>query len=216
MGNYYPKRVARHLVLKTELLANMLYGRLRAGASRPVPGELVYIPTREITQFVIGANGSRKRTGYLTSRKWQPQCAPIESFPKIAFCIAHFEKGIPWSKTGAYERMLEKIRQKGAMDGCKTFDDVVLRYSRVDEMFEDVKEKGKLDAAGPTGSTEHMRNGILVHIDQNGHPIFGLGGCHRFATAKILKLSEIPALIGFVHPNGLSTLERYRTVTMLR
>jgi hypothetical protein len=205
-----PKRLVLRSVQEVDLLANSMTARLRFGAARPMPGELLYIPPKDITHFLVGGTGNRRRTGYVTVGGWYPNTQPVEQFPKIAFCIAHFVHNVPWDKTGAYNRMLKKIEEKGVMDGCVTLSDVIKRYERVDQMFHQVKERGMLDPAGAAGSEYHRRNGVLVHIDSDGRPIFGLGGCHRFAVARILDLKHIPVLLGMVHPDGVKHLDKYR------
>lgn len=45
--------------------------------------------------------------------------------------------------------------------------------------------------------------GVYVHINRNGEAIFGGGGIHRFAIARILSLDTIPAQLGVVHEEAL-------------
>ena len=106
--------------------------------------------------------------------------------------------------------MMLKINEKGVHDNCKTLSDVKERYARLDKIFEQVKEEGQLRPAGLPYSKEHLTNGIIVHFDGEGTPLFGLGGCHRLAMAVVLDLPRVPVLMGMVHPRGAHKIETYR------
>lgn len=119
--------------------------------------------------------------------------------------------GVPWAETGAFDRMMAKIRVKGSADGCHDLESVIRRYEALDSVFEEVRAEGALRPAGPPFSRDHKQNGLLVHFGRGAEPIFGLGGCHRMAIAIVLELPTVPVLVGRVHPTahrlGLTALE---------
>ena len=186
------------------------YRRSLLRSKSPQRGELIYVPTHEVKLFVVGSDGRRKEAGHLSDPNWQPVVAPIHLFPKIQSCIDHWKHGVPWSCTFAYQRMLWQIQQKGVQDDCRNLRDVIERYERLDEIFEQVAREGQLRPAGSAFSSEHLRSGIILHFDRSAQPLFGLGGCHRLAMALVLDLPEIPALLGRVHPAAAKAIDRFR------
>jgi hypothetical protein len=47
--------------------------------------------------------------------------------------------------------------------------------------------------------------GVYIHIDRNSKVLFGGGGFHRLAIAKILKLNTIPTQLGVVHKKAINS-----------
>ena len=84
-------------------------------------------------------------------------------------------------------------------DNCKTQNDVYSRYQRLDNLYTYLKKGGRFKSQEQL-LKEHRGGGdIYIHIGRENNLIFGGGGCHRLAIAKILKLKSIPALLGIVH-----------------
>ena len=200
---------SRRLIRAARFHKRNLQKKVRYGAKAPLAGELIYVPTRKI-KFYDKSRGRRSCSGKITPRDWAPQYMSLRSFPKIQFCWQHWHDGIPWEETGAYERMMKRIAVKGSMDGCRTFDDVVARYNALDRVYETVKRDGCLRSQKELRSQKREDGGILIHIDRFGEPVFGLAGCHRMSMALVLDLAYIPAQIGFVHPDGVQHLYKYR------
>jgi hypothetical protein len=124
---------------------------------------------------------------------------------KVAACMARWGEGRSWEEAGAYARSLRAIAKKGSLDGCRTLDDVVQRYLKLDEVFARVSNEGRLrtraELEGPAAFRE--LGGIFINIDRDGRPVAGGGGWHRLAIARILHLPVIPAQVGLVHPAAL-------------
>jgi hypothetical protein len=133
--------------------------------------------------------------------------------PKMGISRLHWEQGLSWEETGAYEHVLARVAASGRpFDGCRDARDVVRRYTALDEVYDTVRAEGRLrcrDELGPGGYRE--RGGIYVHVDRDGNPIFGGGGTHRLAMALILGLRRVPAQLGVVHPRGIAELDRLRS-----
>jgi hypothetical protein len=125
--------------------------------------------------------------------------------------LMHWELGLSWRDAGAYDYMMGRIAQSGELDGCRTLTDVVKRYDRLDELFEQVQREGRLRAVPEVRpNTFREQGGVYMHIGRNNSPIFGTGGCHRLAIAKVLDLEEIPTQLGVVHPEALRIWTTYR------
>jgi hypothetical protein len=154
------------------------------------------------------------KSGSVVPGDWDKKGYPFKDGPVFNDAINHWVNGVPWREIGVYERKLEKIKIKGMSDGCTNYEEVISRYDKLDEVFENVKKDGRLrtqeELSGKKFILAKGRGEIEVFIDRHGDPIHGCGGNHRLAIAKILRLQLIPAKIGVVHPEGIQYLKRYR------
>jgi len=130
----------------------------------------------------------------------------MEEQPKYQICKKHFVDGKSWEEAGAYKHMQELIKKKQAkVDGCETYSDIVKRYKKLDHLYEKLKAgdtfKCYRDIQG-RGINRNL-NGVYIHFDRNCNPIFGGGGYHRLAIAKILNLNTIPCQLGVVHKKAI-------------
>ena len=121
----------------------------------------------------------------------------------MAAARLRWEGGASWEETEAYDQMLRLITQTGkSVDGCRSLDEVVRRYERLDAVFEQVREDRRLRSRSelplPDRGFREV-GGVYVHLGRSGQPIFGGGGFHRLAIARVLELPEIPAQLGVVH-----------------
>ncbi len=136
---------------------------------------------------------------------------PLSNLPKFAYCMRHWQDGLSWEESGAYDHIENLMESQNSVDGCRTRSDIIKRFEMLDAIFEAVRKAGELTAAGKLPNAIFREyGGVLVHIDRNGAPLFGLGGFHRLAIAKILKFPSFPAQIGLVHPDAIDMLEKYR------
>lgn len=172
---------------------------LRYGSDAPRFAERLWLHPYD----VVGALSSpinQKLRGPVATGDWDRHLVPLERLPKIAICLSHWEAGVSWRDAGAYDLMMSLIGETGhAVDGCSTFADVVKRYERLDRLFDTVSQERQLRAA----PFRREFGGVLIHLDRDGRPVFGGGGCHRMAIASILALSRMPARLGVVHQQAL-------------
>jgi hypothetical protein len=136
---------------------------------------------------------------------WDRQVRPIEEQPIVRIALAHWRDGLTWEEAGAYNLHMRRIEQKGGgrVDGCLTMDEVVARYQRLDETFEQVRVEGRLWSRAELGEPLRETGGVVFNIARDGSPVFGAAGCHRFAMALTLRLEVMPAMVGRVHPGIL-------------
>jgi hypothetical protein len=150
--------------------------------------------------FALWKEIPRDATGSVLAGDWDAALRPVEEVPKVAWCLAHWRDGLPWHATGAFEAMMVKIQERGVADGCRTFADVVHRYERLDDLFENVRKEGRLRTRREVDRNGFRESGgIYVHVARSGAPIFGGGGCHRLGLALVLQLPAVPVQIGVVH-----------------
>lgn len=192
-----------------DVLIPDLYRMARHGLFAPRWSERIWIDPMECTRAV--AVFPRNATGHVVGGDWDLRTSGIDSIPKIRMARLHWQDGVPWADTGAYDYMMARIGERGRLDGCRTLDDVVRRYEALDRIFAVVSREGRmLSRAELPGRSLREKGGIFVHIGRDNQPIFGIGGCHRLAMAQILGLSRIPAQLGVLHPLSLSTWRSLR------
>ncbi|MDO6825231.1 hypothetical protein [Marinobacter sp. 2_MG-2023] len=103
------------------------------------------------------------------------------------------------------------VSKTGVVDDCRTPEDVIERYRKLDSIWSDVKQRGSLPSRATLDANNFREvGGVLMHIGPGGEPIFSGAGCHRFAMALMLK-TPFPAQIGIVHRSALEILPQLRS-----
>jgi len=194
-----------------------LKNKIKYGTNGPEFGELIYInPNLHVTSLPFK---HRSSSGKVMSGDWdlQPQIN-LESTVIYKACHLRWEKDIPWEKTGIYDFMLDKIEKFGGfVDGCSNLEDVIIRYQKLDKLFKQISQTRRLKTQkelNPSAFNEH--GGLLFHIDRNNIPIYGGGGMHRFAMAKILNLNSIPAQLGVVHLSAIKDWKLHKSASIIK
>ena len=178
----------------------------RYGRSAPRFRELCYLkPSRRLF-------GLRRKTVRLEESSsvlggcWDMDQVNVTDLPAIRQCLLHWVEGLSWEQSGAFGRMLEELKLHGEVDGCRTFEDVVARYRRLDAVYAHAKATGRLRTSAERSDASHRQRehgGIVFHFDRHGLPVFGGYGQHRLAIAIALNLELIPAQVGVVHKCGV-------------
>lgn len=137
---------------------------------------------------------------------WDLAVRPLDDNPKYLAVARHLCDGVSWMDTGIIAYVQQKLREVGRYDDCETDADVIRRYERLDVITAQIRKEGRLRRQFELGTAlrgEH--GGIMLHLDRNGALIKGIGGAHRLAIARALKLPQIPVQIGVVHPLAISS-----------
>ena len=173
------------------------------------PMQLTRIYTRNPAQT---PDYKRRHSGMVLAGDWDRHTEPLDESWKIAACLAHFRDGKTWEDTGIYDRMQAMITERGQFDSCRTMDDIITRYQKIDALYADIQKNGFRDETVRKYGTLRLPEGVYVHLDRTGQPIFGAIGNHRIGIARALGLTRIPAQLGVVHPGALAgnALDRLR------
>lgn len=132
---------------------------------------------------------------------------PLDTHPKIDACNNHFISGRSREHSGMFDLMIELIDKFNGFDGCYNLEDIQKRYAKIDQLYDKVKTDGQLHSRKSFIANNHREfDGILIHINKNGEPVFHGSGCHRLSIARALKLEKIPCELGVVHKNALKTI----------
>ena len=135
--------------------------------------------------------------------------SPLQDEPLIIGCLAHWINGQDWDSTGLLRRLTKQVEEAGIADCCRSERDVIDRYERLDQLFDQVKMEGRLRSKIELGGYREM-GGVLIHIGPDGEFYFGGNGNHRLAIALALELDEIPAQLGSIHIGALGLLPALR------
>jgi hypothetical protein len=186
--------------------------RIKYGPTAPLFAERLFIRPSSCERAFSGWYDNAY-SGEVIEFDWPfSRVTNIIEVPKIKFCFDHWVNGVPWENTGAFEFMEHLIKKWGRrVDGCKSIDDIVGRYQKLDEIFVQVKKEGRLKTRkeiNPYNFRE--RGGIFFHIGPEGELFFSLRGAHRLAMALILEIKIVPIQMGRVHTSALSFLPEMR------
>lgn len=188
--------------------------KIRYGADAPEFAELIYVDPMQVNLYSFA--WKQKDSGRVLGGEWdQPQhLIPIDSRFKYKACIERWELNKTWEETGIYEFMLDFIAQrKSPVDKCSSLEDILARYERLDKLFEEIKACRNLKTQKELNpACFNEEGGIFIHIGRQNQLIFGGGGIHRLAIAQILRLNNIPAQLGVIHPEALKTWKAYKQV----
>jgi hypothetical protein len=192
---------------------------LRYWPDPPLSDELIWIDPKKVTHWYKPdpANGApkfrRRHSGKVVGGDWDLSRKPFDAHLKLNSVRAHYQNGVPWPETELFQRLLQKIEAGQMVDGCRSREDLVERYNRLDQIYDEAKRLGTLRPHGSVNDTRREHGGILVHIARDGTPLRDGGGMHRFALAVVLDLPLVPAQLGVIHPDAvkagvLDTLRR--------
>ncbi|MCK0149382.1 hypothetical protein MWU54_05065 [Marivita sp. S6314] len=192
-----------------------LANQLGQGSAAPKSQERIWIDPSRLTRIYTRnpaetPDFKRRHSGMVIDGDWDLKVEPIDQSWKIAACLAHFRDQAPWSDTGVYDHMTAMIAERGQFDSCRTMEDILTRYAQIDLLFDAIRTDGFRDDTVIKRGTPRLPEGVFIHIDRTGDPIFGAIGNHRIGIARALRLTRIPAQLGVVHPEGAPHLARYR------
>lgn len=202
-SHYRPKNRLRSL--QTDIL-----NWCRYGSAGPRFAEAIFIDPGRCELQVDCWN--RRHSGQVAGGDWDLAGTPLCESPKFQHCLQHWRDGLSWQETGAVEYLAELIAERrSAVDDCWTRTDIAERFETLDRLFEATSRSRRLltrQQLDPRNFRE--LGGIYMHIDRHGRPLFGGGGIHRLAIAKILRLPIIPAQVGVVHTSALPDWSQLR------
>lgn len=182
------------------------------GFQAPKYAERIWVEPLECDQILdSGTLRIREFIGRVTSKEWDScRQLSLDENVKIKYCRKHWIEGLSWAESGAYDYLMDQIEQFGTVDKCNTLEDLQVRFKNLDTVYNAIKRTGELLPVNNfRKNTFREENGILIHINAQGKPVFGGSGHHRIAIAKILNL-KFPAMLGMVHTDGVKHLKNFR------
>ncbi|WP_348541098.1 hypothetical protein [Thalassococcus arenae] len=185
-----------------------LYNRVRFGDLAPLSDAAIFVDAETVVDRYdhdrAGRRFRRQDSGAVIGGDWDQFRSDVEADTKLVSCRMRYEGGAEWADTPVYQRMLAEIARGHDPDGCATETALQARYAELDRIFEETRKRGRLLRASETPQAYRREHGgIFLHVARDGTCLRGGGGAHRFAIAKILRLTAMPAQIGVVHPQAV-------------
>jgi hypothetical protein len=182
------------------------------GLMAPLYAERIWIDPLQCKFRIKGYPGE---SGSVIESTWPPhkenEITLLEEHKLFEYCVEHWVNGVPWHNVGVYENMEKLIFERGTLDGCKNIDDIVNRYRKLDEVFEEVRKDNRIKTRKELNSKNFREEGgIRINIGPLGELVFGPGGQHRLYIAIILGLRLIPSMLGCVHVDSINYLSELR------
>ena len=137
--------------------------------------------------------------------EWDLHVAELSGRGKSVALRKRFVEGAAWEETGIYDIIRRAIARKGGVfDGCRTQADIVARYDRIDRLYAEVREEGRMRTPWEIEpQPKAQRNGIRVRMARDGRLLFAGRGHHRLAVGKALRLRHVPVALEIAHPNAV-------------
>lgn len=177
---------------------------LRYGRDAPLLFERVWFDPQACTTRTE-AHKPYRLSGQVIGGDWDIEAVPFADHPVARACRSHWVDGVSWEGTGIIDWLLARIEQKGrAVDRCRTREDAMARYQKLDRLFEQVRSEGRLRTRRELGDRQvRERGAIRIDVGRDAQPILSWAGHHRLVMAQILELPRIPGQLQVVHPGAI-------------
>ena len=180
---------------------------LRYGIHAPKSAQLIWLNPAAINRMVAINKETNKRmfmprrqfTGRILGGDWDVKTIDFANSSKYIGCYDRYVKNISWEETALVKGHLKKLRLQGRHSKGNTKAEILFRYAQLDDLYATAIRDGLATRKQIHPEAFREEGGIYVHLSRDGSPIFGGGGFHRLAIAKLLNLDLIPAQLGVVH-----------------
>jgi hypothetical protein len=187
--------------------------RFRFGKSAPKFCERIWVDAEEVSEYVgnepiteLTGQHRNLASGMVVNWNQIKIVTPLRDQMKMKYCIRHWSGGVPWEELGYFDFMRSVARHRK-----DSLEVIRARFAMLDKAFDEARRSGNLKTRQQVDSRAFReKDGILIHIDSGGNPVFGGNGFHRMAIAKVLKLKKFPACLGVVDFRALPLLAKYR------
>ncbi|MEJ2394335.1 MAG: hypothetical protein P8045_07710 [Candidatus Thiodiazotropha sp.] len=131
---------------------------------------------------------------------WDRQVIPVESHLLYRSYVQHFIQGETWENTPFYAFALETIEQGRPFRGeYATPEALQQRFEKCDQLYavmaqEGYKSNHQLFSEGKLDNILELMDEVTVNLGRDGGVILN-DGWHRFTTARLLKIPQIPVRI---------------------
>lgn len=218
-----PFQLARSLSIKRKHwkwifgIPRDLKNRVMYGHSAPKYAERIWVnPANCRGVLLLSFLISRFNSGLVVSRfpPDERSCIThLRTVLKIDACFDHWLNGTPWRDTSFFKEKFKVIHYQGSFKNCKTEEELVKSWSKYDKMYLAMQKDGRLKTGREMNPwTFREEGGIVAHIGPDGEWYHGNAGNRRLAISYCLGFEKIPAMLGYVHKEGIKHLHRYRSL----
>lgn len=132
-----------------------------------------------------------------------PSLVSLDNYVFLQGCEEHFDEGVPWEDTELYDLLV--TNRELYWDRYDSKANIENTLAEIDELYESMERHGYLEQAQLAGSDDGdipfhdttlqpVYHEVAVNIGREGEIIFD-DGKHRFVTARVLGLSDIPVRV---------------------
>jgi len=135
--------------------------------------------------------------GQILGGDWDRARKPFTDLDAYQAFAAHFQKGVPWSQTAFYQRLLVEIEQGRIRWDCSSQEELNHRFAWLDQLYADIRDHGyksQLELGSGAEDPLAAEDEVVVAIARDGEFLF-VDGRHRLSIAKLLNLSRIPVKV---------------------
>lgn len=166
------------------------------------PDRIIWVRPQTVKFKIAGSREFKIGLAGVLPGDWDLQRQEIEGTEKFRSIVQHFTEGKVWEETELFSIYADRFRRGEVVRGCRNMDQLKKSYLQVDQIFSRLKTEGfRLPQRGKD-SLPH------VHIARDGEILFGRGGNHRFAMARILKLENFPCVVHARHERWQETRDK--------
>jgi hypothetical protein len=172
------------------------------------PYKVLYVNPEAVRTRIRSRRGWDWAPGTIEAGDWDRNTLSFLESPKYLGLVERFELGMPWEETVLFrEKFAERLERDGSVLGMDSLEALIRYYEkRIDPLYEAIQRSG-------FSPPSLWRRGQPVHvlIARDGELIWGLGGNHRLAIAKILRLDSVPTRVGVRHLEWQEVREEARS-----
>jgi hypothetical protein len=180
-----------------------------AGSAAQDPEKVIHVNPAEIARACKLHTQTKATLGYkwydwgrVEDGDWDDTVGPANSYldrtPIHQSVLARYVDNVPWELTSVLPAKEKVIARNGRVDSCSNREELLARYARLDQTFESIRENGFQLQNDRKGQID-LSQTLTVSITRHGEMLFGNGGAHRLAIAKLLRLPTIPVLVMMRH-----------------
>lgn len=161
------------------------------------PDKLIWVKLDRVMFKVTGENSRSLRKNDILPGDWDLLKSKIEDTVKYRAVIQHFRDGVQWEETDLFQIYAQRMSRGDSVRGCKNVLELKRSYERtIDPLYVGLQRHGFLL---PKQRNQKANDLPHVHIARDGEIIFGNGGNHRFAMAKLLGIEQMPCVVHARH-----------------
>jgi hypothetical protein len=190
-----PRDLTREGRLNALIISTFLRNQLQYKAVAN-PYSVLWVCPAEVEEKLTGSCHRSGPPGTVLGGDWDLEVIDFARSHKFQGLLERFVHGVPWEETTLFrDRFSAQLERGGEIEGMCSLDELATYYrERIDPLYEAIASQG---FRAP--SFLRRISAVYVYIGRRGKIIWGPGGNHRLAIAKILNVGAIPVRVHLRH-----------------
>lgn len=203
--------------------------RLVSGGGSPVKNQVVWVSPQDVSVMIDSENAGFQRAvlghdfertpetkrarlsrtalrvldDVITATDFDLYVQPLERDATLKRLQQKYAMDLTFEQAGFHDWMMEEIRKRGSLDGCRSRADVEARYEALECLTNDLRSGGRISVPANCFSRYGGADGIFIAVGREGKLIFTGRGKHRLGIARGLKIASLPVCVTAVHADCL-------------